>query len=81
MKPNLHHLVHQLEAQVQQNPRLIGIYKPTEKNAKVREMYATLGFTPLATDPAGSTRWSLDLNAFSSATVPIHTEIFTEAIA
>jgi len=61
--------------------RLIGLYKPTEKNAMVREMYATLGFTPLATDPAGSTRWSLDLNAFSSATVPIHTEIFTEAIA
>ena len=41
--------------------RLIGAYKPSAKNAMVKEHYATLGFRLDHTDPDGTTNWSLDL--------------------
>ncbi len=45
--------------------RLIGQYRPTEKNAMVRDHYATLGFLPLDADAEGNTRWTLSLDGFS----------------
>ncbi len=41
--------------------RLIGAYVPTPRNAMVRDHYAGLGFTALGADPAGGSRWALDL--------------------
>ena len=39
--------------------RLIGGYRPTEKNALVREHYHKLGFS-LVSDAEGETRWEMD---------------------
>lgn len=40
--------------------KLIGIYRPTERNALVRDHYARLGFTQIKGDEEGVTRWALD---------------------
>ena len=48
--------------------RLVGEYRPTEKNAMVQDHYPRLGFTPLG-DADGTARWALDLNRFSPAQV------------
>jgi FkbH-like protein len=42
---------------------LIGTYRPTEKNALVRDHYAKLGFRSLETRPDGTTVWSLETDA------------------
>ena len=47
--------------------RLIGRYRPTAKNAMVREHYRTLGFELLDEAPDGAARWSLNLSDFSPA--------------
>lgn len=39
--------------------RLFGIYRPTERNKLVIDHYARLGFTRLAEDESGVTRWEL----------------------
>ena len=39
--------------------RIVGIYRPTERNGMVRDHYAKLGFTPLNEDDDGTTRWQL----------------------
>jgi FkbH-like protein len=39
---------------------LIGIYRPTERNALVRDHYAKLGFTQIKVEDGGITRWALD---------------------
>jgi FkbH-like protein len=43
--------------------RLIGIYRPTDRNAMVRDHYQKLGFTPLAERPDGETSWVLATDA------------------
>jgi FkbH-like protein len=51
--------------------RLIGVYRPTERNGLVREHYAKLGFVRLAAE--GEDRWTLDLAQFRARDVPIET--------
>ncbi len=48
--------------------RLIGDYRPTERNGMVAEHYAKLGFTPIAVDPGGAARYALDLAATAPRT-------------
>jgi FkbH-like protein len=48
-----------------------GVYRPTAKNALVREHYAGLGFTLLDTAADGTTRWALDVEGFQRFDVPI----------
>jgi FkbH-like protein len=52
--------------------RLIGQYRPTEKNSMVRDLFPTLGFTPLDSDN-NITRYALDLATFTP--LPVHMEI------
>ena len=54
--------------------RVTGEYRPTAKNAMVRDHYASLGFVPAGQDPDGATRWSLDLVAFRPQTVHMRFE-------
>src|SRR2546423_2293540 len=44
--------------------RLIGYYRPTERNGMVRDLYARLGFTQMSEDPDGGSTWDLDLNGY-----------------
>jgi FkbH-like protein len=53
---------------------VIGTYRPTAKNAMVREHYANLGFQPAGVDADGTTRWSLDLDRFVPAPVAMRFE-------
>jgi len=39
--------------------RLVGVYRPTEKNKLVEDHYASLGFSETGRDPDGSTHWEL----------------------
>jgi hypothetical protein len=39
--------------------RLLGVYRPTEKNAMVREHYGKLGFRLAEEDASGVTTWEL----------------------
>ena len=39
--------------------KLIGVYKPTERNKLVIDHYAKLGFTKVGEDERGQTRWEL----------------------
>ena len=39
--------------------RLVGVYRPTERNAMVRDHYAKLGFAPLGGDGGVETRWEI----------------------
>jgi FkbH-like protein len=59
-------------AQQREAQRLIGQFRPTEKNAMVRELYTTLGFIELP-DHNGTTRYALDLATFTPHAV--HMEI------
>jgi FkbH-like protein len=52
--------------------RLIGEYRPTAKNAMVREHYQRLGFAPLEQREDGSTLWSLELGSFEKRPTFIH---------
>ena len=47
--------------------RMIGEYRPTKKNAMVKDHYTRLGFTALETDPSGSRFALLDLQHFAPA--------------
>jgi len=49
--------------------RLIGIYRPTERNGLVSEHYAKLGFASLPT--GDGERWTLDLADYGPREVPI----------
>jgi FkbH-like protein len=53
---------------------LVGVYKPTEKNGMVREMYRTLGFEPMDEAEGGATRWQLGLGEFVPRSVPMQVE-------
>ena len=52
--------------------RLIGVYRPTERNGMVREHYAKLGFVRAAASDSED-RWVLDLAQFAARDVPIKT--------
>jgi FkbH-like protein len=43
--------------------RVFGIYHPTERNGLVRDHYATLGFTPIRSEPDGTTVWECEAAA------------------
>ncbi len=57
------------EAQAAGIRRLIGIYRPTERNKLVAGHYAKLGFTALAVEDGD--RWVLDLSAYTPRNVPM----------
>ena len=48
---------------------LVGRYRPTAKNAMVRDHYCALGFVLRSDDEQGNADWSLDLESFSSVPV------------
>jgi FkbH-like protein len=56
--------------------RLVGVYRATEKNGLVREMYRDLGFELVETE-AGATRWQLCLAGFVPRSVPMRVEATT----
>ena len=58
---------------------LVGLYRPTEKNGMVREMYRSLGFELLAEDQSGATQWQLPLKSFASRPVPMQVSAAVEA--
>ena len=60
--------------------RLIGAYRPTEKNGMVREMYGSFGFERIEMDEIGATRWVLPLEGFQPKLVPIKIELTREAL-
>jgi FkbH-like protein len=60
--------------------RLIGWYRPTEKNGMVREMYRTLGFTLVDEQGDGSTRWELELRGFTPQPVPMQIDAAMETL-
>jgi len=51
--------------------RLIGRYIPTERNAMVRDHYATLGFRLVEEKPDGETVWDLDASTMVQEMTPI----------
>jgi FkbH-like protein len=54
--------------------RLLASYKPTSKNALIKNLYTDLGFEPLPVNSSGSPdemRWSLDLEKFNRHTTHI----------
>lgn len=53
--------------------RIIGEYRPTKKNAMVRDHYAKLGFQPLRAEPDGASLSVLDLAGFTPAPTFIET--------
>ncbi len=59
--------------------RLVGLYRPTEKNGMVREMYGNLGFSKLGEAGDGATRWELDLSRFVPRPVMIESNVLREA--
>ncbi len=59
--------------------RLIGQYRPTEKNNMVRDLYPNLGFTPLA-ETDGPARFSLDLRDFTPLPVFMQINLLHEAM-
>lgn len=44
---------------------IYGNYYPTAKNNMVRELYGSFGFTKIAEDEAGNTRWALDVAGYA----------------
>lgn len=50
--------------------RVIGTYRPTEKNEIVRDLYSRLGFE-FQSESSEGTHWSLELSSYSASNVPI----------
>jgi FkbH-like protein len=57
--------------------RLIGIYRPTPKNAMVADLYPRLGFTQHRESEAGETRWKLELARYEPHEVPMRIVVTT----
>jgi FkbH-like protein len=53
--------------------RILGTYLPTSKNGMVKDHYPRLGFTEVAIEEDGSSRWSLDADQYAPATTFIKT--------
>jgi FkbH-like protein len=51
--------------------RLIGTYKPTERNKLVIDHYEKLGFTRIGMDESGATRWELGVEGAKTIATPI----------
>ncbi len=51
--------------------KLIGIYKPSDRNKLVVDHYAKLGFTKIGEDQHGQTRWELSVEAVSPPCAPM----------
>ena len=51
--------------------RLMGTYRPTERNGLVKDHYANLGFLPLESNPNGTTVWALDVDSVRSRDLPM----------
>jgi FkbH-like protein len=51
--------------------RLVGVYKPTERNALVADHYGKLGFRLAERLPDGSTRWTLELTELREVALPL----------
>ncbi len=62
------------EARTRGIRRLIGIYRPTERNGMVKDHYAKLGFTRADASAPDEERWELDVSAFTAFEVPIATQ-------
>jgi FkbH-like protein len=60
------------EAQARSIKRLIGSYRPTDRNGMVKDHYARLGFIRIGHEE-GEDRWVLDLAGFTPREVPIET--------
>ena len=51
--------------------KIIGVYRPTERNALVKDHYEKLGFTLVEQGGNGTTRWELDVAAVPTHAVPM----------
>jgi FkbH-like protein len=51
--------------------KLIGVYKPTERNGMVREHYRLLGFDQIGADANGVTRWTLNVRTAKGRGAPM----------
>jgi FkbH-like protein len=61
--------------------RLIGVYKPTEKNQMVRDLYPRLGFQEIAHDDGqGERRFMLETESYAQKPVPMKVNNLLEAL-
>ena len=51
--------------------KLIGTYNPTDRNALVLDHYSKLGFTKIAEEPSGLTRWELLVSSANPDSAPM----------
>ena len=51
--------------------RLLGVYKPTERNELVIDHYAKLGFTKLSEESTGLTRWEFQVDGSGPKDAPM----------
>jgi FkbH-like protein len=51
--------------------KLVGVYRPTDRNKLVVDHYAKLGFTRLVEEDTGITRWELPVDATAREHVPM----------
>jgi FkbH-like protein len=51
--------------------RIVGIYRPTERNRLVEDHYAKLGFVECECAAEGSTMWSLDVAGYQDGVLPM----------
>jgi len=59
------------EAKARGVKRIVGVYKPTDRNGMVADHYAKLNFAELARHDDGSTEWVLDVEAAETVAVPM----------
>src|ERR1019366_335755 len=59
--------------------KLVGVYKPTDRNKLVVDHYAKLGFIQVMTDETGSTRWELMVEGAEPEAAPM--KIVSQAFA
>lgn len=58
---------------------LVGTYRPTAKNAMVKDFYAQFGFTP-ASNADGSTEWRLKVDSYRPAKVYLRASAMVDAL-
>ena len=51
--------------------RLVGVYRPTDRNKLVVDHYAKLGFTKIAEEQSGLMRWELLVEGAEPETAPM----------
>jgi FkbH-like protein len=51
--------------------KLIGAYRPTDRNKLVEDHYSKLGFTLIGADAGGTTTWELDVESATVAAAPM----------